>query len=117
MTYLSLVLSIQIGVTLDYLSPLVSIIACYAGFLIASTFLTAQPKQHTIKMTTFFPITGTLASIFNGLSLSWLNFGEMDLISTLGYVIGDVVGLAVCFFVIIYGFRLARLANSLDEGF
>ncbi len=66
-------------------------------------------------MTTFFLLTGTLVSIFNGFSLSWLNFGEMYLLNTLGYVIGDVAGLAVCFLVLIYGFRLTRLANSLDE--
>ena len=89
--------------------------ACYAGFLIASAFIAAQPKQPSIKMTTFFVLTGTLASIFNGLSLSWLNFGEMDPLNTLGYVIGDVAGLAICFSMLIYGFRLARLENSLDE--
>ena len=114
-TYLTLAFSIQSGVNLDYLSPLVSLMACYAGFLIASVFITAKPKQPTIKMTTFFLLTGTLASIFNGLSLSWLNFGEMDLLNTLSYVNGDIAGLAVCFSMLIYGFRLARLAKSLDE--
>ena len=108
-------LSIQSGVNLDYVSPLISFMACYAGFLIASAFIAAQPKQPSIKMTTFFLLTGTLASIFNGLCLSWLNFGEMDLLNTLGYVFGDVAGQAVCFLVLIYGFRLARLANSVDE--
>ena len=114
-TYLTLALSIQSGVNLDYLSPLVSLMACYTGFLIASAFITAQPKQPTIKMTTFFLLTGMLASIFNGISLSWLNFGEIDLLNALGYIFGDVAGLAVCFLVLIYGFRLARLVNSMEE--
>ena len=91
-------------------------VSCYSGFLIASAFITAQPKEPTKKMTTFFCLTGTLASIFNGLCLSWLNFEEIDLLNTLGYVFGDVAGQAVCFLVLIYGFRLARLANSVDEG-
>ena len=115
MTYLSLVLSIQIGVTLDYLSPLVSLMACYAGFLIASAFTSSQPKQPIIKMTTFFLLTGPLASILNGLSLSWLNFGEMDLLNTLGYVIGDVAGLAACLSVLMYGFRLAPFSNFFGQ--
>ena len=114
-TYLSLALSIKSGVNLDYLSPLVSLIVCYAGFLIASAFITAQPKQPTIKMSHFFILTGALASIFNGLSLSWLHFGKMQLISTLGYFIGDIAGLVVCFLLLIYGFRLARLANAEDS--
>ena len=39
----------------------------------------------------------------------------MDLLTTLDYVIGDVVGIAACLLVLIHGFRLAPLANSLDE--
>lgn len=89
--------------------------ACYAGFLIASAFITVQPKQPIIKITTFFLLTGTLAPIFNRLNLSWLNFGEIDLLNTLDYVSGDEVGQAICFIVLIYGFRLAPLANSADE--
>ena len=114
-TYLTLALSIQSGVNLNYLSPLVSLMACYTGFLIASAFITAQPKQPTIKMTTFFLLTGTLESIFNGLCLSWLAFGEMDLLNTLGYIIGDVEGLAICFLLVIYCLRIARLANSVEK--
>ena len=63
-------------------------------------------------MTTFFPLTGMLASIFVRLSVSWLKFGEMNLFSNIGYAIGDVTGLGVCFLMLIYGFRLARLAHS-----
>ena len=111
-TYLSLVLSILNRVNLDYLSPFVSLIACYVRFLIASAFISAQPKQPAIKMTTFFLLTGKLASIFVGLCLRWLNFGEMNLFSTIVYAIGDVTGLDVCFLMLIYGFRLARLAHS-----
>ena len=92
--------------------------ACYARFfLIASAFIAAQPKQPTIKMTTFFLLTGTLASTFNGLSLSWLNFGEMDLLTTLGYVIGDVAGLAACLLVLIHGFRLAPFSKFFGRRF
>ena len=91
--------------------------ACYAGFLIASAFISGQPKQPTIKMTTFFLLTGTLASIFNGLNLSWLNFGEMDLLTTLDYVIGDVAGLAACLLVLIHGFRLAPFSKFFGRRF
>ena len=111
-TYLTLALSIPRGFNLDYLSPLVSLIACYVRFLIASAFITAQPKQPAVKITTFLLLTGKLATIFVGLSLRWLNFGEINLFSTIVYAIGDDTGLVVCFLMLIYSFRLGRLVHS-----
>ena len=80
--------------------------------MIASAFISAQPKQPAVKITTFFLLTGKLATIFVGLSLRWLNFGEINLFSTIVYAIGDDTGLVVCFLMLIYGFRLARLVHS-----
>lgn len=114
-TYLFQLLSIQSGIYLDPLAPIVSLIACYLGYLIATQFINVETSQFNAKKWQFFLLAGTVSSIFNGLSLSLLHSQDFTLLSVLGYVVGDVAGLAVCFFVLIYVFRLVRLASFIER--
>jgi hypothetical protein len=113
--YVFLLLSIQNGIFLDPLSPIVSLMACYVGYLLATKFINGEASQFNIKRWHFFLIAGAVSSIFNGITLSLLHFNDNSLLSVLGYVIGDVAGLAVCFFMLIYAFRLVRMASFTER--
>ena len=114
-SYLFLLLSLQNGIYLDPLSPIVSLIACYVGYLLATKFINGKTSQFNIKRWHFFLIAGAVSSIFNGITLSLLHFNDNSLLGVLGYVIGDVAGLAVCFFMLIYAFRLVRMASFTER--
>ena len=113
--YLFLLLNIQSGIHLHPLAPIVSLIACYVGYLLATEVINGKTSQFNIKRWHFFLIVGALSSIFNGITLSMLNFSDCSLLSIVGYVIGDVAGLAVCFFMLIYAFRIVRMASFTER--
>jgi len=113
--YLFLLLAIQSGIYLHPLAPIVSLIACYVGYLLATEVINGDTTQFNIKRWHFFLIAGAVSSIFNGITLSMLHFKDNSLLSVLGYVIGDVAGLAVCFFMLIYAFRIVRMASSIER--
>ena len=113
--YLFLLLSIQSGIYLHPLAPIVSLIACYVGYLLATEVIKGETSQFNIKRWHFFLIAGVVSSIFNGITLSLLHFKDNSLLSILGYVIGDVAGLAVCFFMLIYAFRIVRMASFTER--
>ena len=54
-------------------------------------------------------------SIFNSAAMTLLHQNELNLFIALGYVIGDMAGFFVCFFILIYGFRFARLLAKVDD--
>jgi len=60
----------------------------------------------------FFILVGAVSSLFNGIALSLLQHSDAQIISTLGYMIGDVAGLIASFIIIMYAFRLARNIRS-----
>lgn len=113
--YLFLLLSVQNGIYLDPLSPIVSLIACFVGYLLATKFINGKTSQFNIKRWHFFLIAGAVSSIFNGLTLTLLHFQDYTMLSVLGYLIGDVAGLAVCFFMLIYAFRIVRMASFIER--
>ena len=113
--YLFLLLAIQSGIYLHPLSPIFSLISCYVGYLLATEVINGETSQFNIKRWHFFLISGAISSIFNGITLSILHSNDNSLLSVLGYVIGDVAGLAVCFFMLIYAFRLVRMASSTER--
>ena len=113
--YLFQLLAIQSGIYLHPLAPIVSLIACYVGYLLATEVINGDTTQFNIKRWHFFLIAGAVSSIFNGITLSMLHFKDNSLLSVLGYVIGDVAGLAVCFFMLIYAFRIVRMASSIER--
>ena len=113
--YLFQLLAIQSGIYLHPLAPIVSLIACYVGYLLATEVINGDTTQFNIKRWHFFLIAGAVSSIFNGITLSMLHFKDNSLLSVLGYVIGDVAGLAVCFFMLIYAFRIVRMASFTER--
>ena len=44
----------------------------------------------------------------------WLQHIGAELLSIMGYLIGDVAGLSVCFLMLMYVFRFARLLAKVD---
>jgi len=113
-SYLFMLLTNGIGANLDTLSPVVSMVACYVGFVVGSVLITGQKKQLSFRMWKFFVVVGAISSLFNGIALSWLQHSGTEIISIIGYIIGDVSGLIACFIILMYAFRFARLASS-DE--
>ena len=111
-SYLFWALSNTSGSELDVLSPLVSMIACYIGFLGATVLIKKEAIGNTISTWKYFVLAGATSSIVNGLALSWLQFADSPLSALIGYVVGDTLGLLVCLVVLMYAFRLIRLSNE-----
>ena len=113
-SYLFLVLSNTSGAELDVLSPIVSMVACYIGFLGATVVVHKEDIGNKISTWKYFVIAGATSSVVNGLALSWLQFADTPLSALVGYVVGDTLGLAVCLVVLMYAFRLLRLSHELN---
>ena len=114
-SYLFLVLSNNSGAELDVLSPIVSMVACYIGFLGATVLIKKEAIGNTISTWKYFVLAGATSSVVNGLALSWLQFADAPLSALIGYVVGDTLGLLVCLVVLMYAFRLIRFSNELDQ--
>ena len=113
-SYLFWALSNTSGSELDVLSPIVSMVACYIGFLGATVVVHKEDIGNKISTWKYFVIAGATSSVVNGLALSWLQFADTPLSALVGYVVGDTLGLAVCLVVLMYTFRLLRLSNELN---
>ena len=113
-SYLFWALSNTSGSELDVLSPIVSMVACYIGFLGATVVVNKEDIGNKISTWKYFVIAGATSSVVNGLALSWLQFADTPLSALVGYVVGDTLGLAVCLVVLMYAFRLLRLSNELN---
>ena len=113
-SYLFLVLSNTSGAELDVLSPIVSMVACYIGFLGATVVVQKEDIGNKISTWKYFVLAGATSSFVNGLALSWLQFADTPLSALVRYVVGDTLGLAVCLVVLMYAFRLLRLSNELN---
>ena len=113
-SYLFWALSNTSGSELDVLSPIVSMVACYIGFLGATVVVHKEDIGNKISTWKYFVIAGATSSVVNGLALSWLQFADTPLSALVGYVVGDTLGLAVCLVVVMYAFRLIRLSNELN---
>jgi hypothetical protein len=113
-SYLFWALSNTSGSELDVLSPIVSMVACYIGFLGATVVVHKEDIGNKISTWKYFVLAGATSSVVNGLALSWLQFADTPLSALVGYVVGDTLGLAVCLVVLMYVFRLLRLSNELN---
>jgi hypothetical protein len=114
-SYLFWALSNTSGAELDVLSPIVSMVACYIGFLGATVVVQKEDIGNKISTWKYFVLAGATSSFVNGLALSWLQFADTPLSALIGYVVGDTLGLVVCLVVLMYSFRLIRLSNELDQ--
>jgi hypothetical protein len=113
-SYLFWALSNSSGSELDVLSPIVSMVACYIGFLGATVVVKKEEIGNEISTWKYFVIAGATSSVVNGVALSWLQFEDTPFSALVGYVVGDTLGLAVCLVVVMYAFRLIRLSNELN---
>lgn len=107
--YLMLYLSRSSGVSFDLLAPPISLISCYVGYLIGSLIIKEKSAPFSENRWKFFLTVGLTSSIANGIGQSVLNSPNEISLSILGYVIGDMAGLMVAFYVLIIVFRWARL--------
>ena len=114
-SYLFWALSNTSGSELDVLSPIVSMVACYIGFLGATVVVHKEDIGNKISTWKYFVIAGATSSVVNGVALSWLQFADTPLSALIGYVVGDTLGLVVCLVVLIYVFRIIRLSNELEQ--
>lgn len=102
------------GVELDPISPLISIIGVYlAVFLLRGLSRWSEVSlaiSHSWKQCL---LAGLVASILNGLSLSFLYGGGLDYTLMAGYTFGDIVGQIVLMLLLIVIMRLVRASHSL----
>jgi len=113
--YLMKILSSQAGIPLDPWSPLFNIIACYVGFQLVKFALPERFSGAQLPKWRDFGLVALCGSIFNSAGMTLLHQNELDLFIALGYVIGDMAGFFVCFFILIYAFRFARLLAKVDD--
>ena len=114
-SYLFLTLSNQSGSQLDIISPIVSMIACYLGYRAATLIPLFTNREFKPSLWKFLVYAGTISSLFNGISLTILQHQGAELAGITGYLIGDIFGLVVCFFILMYAFRLARLLATTND--
>ncbi|NCX20204.1 MAG: hypothetical protein EBX06_07985 [Rhodobacteraceae bacterium] len=87
-SYLFWALSNTSGAELDVLSPIVSMVACYIGFLGATVVVQKEDIGNKISTWKYFVLAGATSSFVNGLALSWLQFADTPL-SALVRVLSD----------------------------
>ena len=93
------------GDILPPLSPLVSLVSCYIGMKLVTTFANVTSKDMSISTWKWLLIAGFVSSIFNGMGIGLLQ-GHIGLtIQMLGYAIGDVSGQFALMIALIYYFR------------
>jgi hypothetical protein len=113
--YLFLALSNHAGTDLNIMSPVVSIIACYLGYKSATYLPALRNRALSPSLWKFLVFAGVVSSLANGVALSTLQHKGAELLSILGYLIGDVAGLIVCFLMLLYVFRFARILAEADN--
>ncbi|WP_040820503.1 hypothetical protein [Thalassobium sp. R2A62] len=108
-SYLFLALSNSAGTDLDIMTPVVSMIACYLGYKAATFIPLFRNRALSPGLWKFLIFSGASSSLANGIALSFLQHQGAELLSVIGYMIGDVFGLCACFVILMYLFRFARL--------
>ena len=107
--YLMLYLSNSSGLSIDPLAPIIGLISCYVGYLVGSLIIKERNAPFSKNRWKFFLTVGTTSSVANAIGQSILHNPTEISLSILGYVIGDMAGLMVAFYVLIMVFRWARL--------
>ena len=107
--YLMMVVSAQAGISLDLWSPLGNILACLLGFLIAKAIFPDLASKRGMPNWKYFGIIALFGSFFNSVGMTALHAHELNLLIASEYVIGDMAGFFVCFIILMYAFRFARL--------
>jgi hypothetical protein len=114
-SYLFWLLSNQAGSQLDPMSPVVSMIACYLGYKAATLLPVFKDRVLAPSLWKFLVIAGATSSLANGVALSVLQHQGAEIVSVIGYLVGDISGLIVCFLILMYAFRFARLLAMAND--
>jgi len=113
--YLMMVVSAQAGISLDLWSPLGNILACLLGFLIAKAVFPDLASKRGMPNWKYFGIIALFSSFFNSVGMTVLHVHELKILIATGYVIGDMAGFFVCFLILMYAFRFARLLAKASD--
>ena len=114
-SYLFLALSNHAGSQLDLMSPVISMVACYLGYRLATLLPILESRAFTPGLWKFLIVAGATSSFANGVALSILQHQGAEVVSLMGYLIGDISGLLVCFLILMYAFRFARLLTTVND--
>ena len=113
--YLMLLLSAHSGVILGIWSPLVSILACLIGFLSVKAIFPAQGSEGGMSDWKYLALVALVSSVLNSVGMTVLHADEPNLLLASGYLIGDMAGFFVCFFILMYAFRFVRLLSTAND--
>ena len=114
-SYLFLMLTNYSGAELNSMSPVVSMIACYLGYKAAKLLPVFTDRVLAPSLWKFLVIAGATSSLANGVALSVLQHRGAEIVSVIGYLVGDISGLIVCFLILMYAFRFARLLAKAND--
>jgi len=113
--YLMLYLSNSSGLDINPVAPIISLMSCYVGYLAGSLITKEKNAPFSNSRWRFFLTVGLISSVANAIGQSMLHNPSEISLSILGYVIGDMAGLMVAFYVLIVVFRWARLFPRADD--
>ena len=96
------------GIPFLWYPTVAGIIACYVGFKAGTILLGESTPSFNKSKWKFFLITGTISSLVNAATLTFLRNPAEVLTFVMGYMIGDIIGLMVVFYALVMAFRFAR---------
>ncbi len=114
-SYLMMVLSAQAGIDLNPWLVIVSPVACYIGFELVARFLPERTPPRRFPRWQYFGVIAFVSSVLNSLGITLVFKQELDLLVATGYLMGDMAGFFVCFLILMYAFRFARLLAKASE--
>ena len=114
-SYLMILLTAQAGITLDSWAPVVSVIGCYVGFALITRFFPESVTHRQFPKWQYFGLIALLGSVLNSVGNTILLKQELDITVAAGYLIGDMAGFFVCFIILMYAFRFARLLSKATD--
>ena len=101
------------NIGLNFLAPMVSLAACWVACIVKPYIFTTKPGLETLISWKNTVLVGFLATILNGTGLSLLHNQSLSS-DLLGYIIGDMVGLAITLLVLMLIFRFLRMYRTND---
>ena len=103
---------LQLEIPFHFLSPIISLLACYIGVLVTKKICRKMFYSRSVSSWKIITFAGVIGSFLNGVGLSFLNEGTNISLRVLGYMIGDMAGLFICMVILMYLFRFLRFYRS-----
>ena len=103
------------GISLDPLSPIYTLLACMFGYVLF-LLLNKILRIKVNKYIWYFPVyLGVLLAVFNSISLTSLADSEEFITFAASYFVGDVMGMFVFLFLVMFAFRYIRKFKQLPN--